>query len=68
MRYEDKIIEYSPEENDFIHYKQVIANIEFSEGDLIQMRDILRLDGNTLWAKSLLHDIELTLSKSSFNG
>lgn len=68
MRYKDKIIEYTPEENDFIHYKEVIANIEFAEGDLIQMRDILRSNCKTLWSKSLLHNIELTLSKSSFNG
>lgn len=65
MRYEEKIIEHTEEETDFLPFKEAIVNIEFSQGDLIEMRDILRQFKPNLWAKGLLSDIESTLEKVS---
>jgi len=65
MRYEEKIIEHTEEETDFLPFKEAVVNIEFSQGDLIEMRDILRQFKPNLWAKGLLSDIETTLEKVS---
>ncbi len=65
MRYEEKIIEHTEEETDFLPLKEAIVNIEFSQGDLIEMRDILRQFKPNLWTKGLLSDIEATLEKVS---
>jgi len=57
MRYEEKIIEHKEEELDLSPFKEAIVNIEFSQMDLIEMRDILRQFKPNLWAKGLLSDI-----------
>lgn len=65
MRYEEKIIEHTEEETDYLPFKEAIVNIEFSQGDLIEMRDILRQFRPNLWANGFLLDIETTLEKVS---
>lgn len=65
MRYEEKIIEHTEEETDSLPFKEAMANIEFSQSDLIEMRDILSQFKPNLWAKGLLSDIEKTLEKVS---
>ena len=63
MRYEEKIIKHTEEETDFLPFKEAIVNIEFSQGDLVKMRDILRQFNPNLWANGLLSEIETTLEK-----
>ena len=65
MRYEEKIIEHTEEETDFLPFKEAVVNIEFSQGDLVEMRDILRQFKPNLWSNGLLSDIETTLEKVS---
>lgn len=63
MKYKEKIIEHTEEEIDFLLFKEAIVNIEFSQDDLIEMRDILRQFKPNLWANGLLSDIETTFEK-----
>ena len=63
MRYQEKIIEHTSKKNHFLPFKEAVVNIEFSQGDLIEIRDILRQFKPNLWVNLLLIDIEKTLEK-----
>jgi hypothetical protein len=65
MIYEEKIIEHTEEETNFFPFNEAVVNVEFSQGDLIEMRNILRQFKPNLWASLFLSDIEKTLEKVS---
>ena len=64
MRYEEKIIEHPLVKEESPSFKEAIVNIEFSQGDLIEMRNILR-KCNSRFADEFLSEIEKTLEKVS---
>ena len=63
MTYEEKIIEHTEDNGDV--WSEATASVEFSAGDLVEMRNILREFRPNLWAKGFLSDIENTLEKMS---
>lgn len=65
MRYEEKIIEQPGVETEFPLFKEAIVNLELSQGDLVEMRNILHQIKLNEWAKGFLSEIEKTLEKVS---
>lgn len=63
MRYEEKIIEHKDDSTNLPLFKEAIVNIEFSTGDLIQLRDIIRKSVPNDWSNILLIDAVNTLHK-----
>lgn len=67
MIYQEKIISHNKKETGGFPFKEAVVNIEFSQGDLIELRKILKKTTDSEWCKSLLLDIETTLTKADFN-
>jgi len=56
MRYEDKFIEHKATKHT-PKWKEIVANVEFSEGDLVELVTILNESENS-WGKELVNEIE----------
>ncbi len=65
MRYEEKIIEHLEVETEFTPLKEAIVKVEFSQGDLVEIRNIFHQIKLNEWAKGFLSEIEKTLEKVS---
>ena len=56
MNYSDKIIEYKAT-NETPKFNEVVATIELSEGDMIELQKILS-ESKSTWGAQLIIDIE----------
>lgn len=56
MRYEDKFIEHKATKQTS-KWNEIVANVEFSEGDLMELRKILN-ESKSTWGIGLMIEIE----------
>jgi hypothetical protein len=65
MRYEEKIIEHEAT-RETPKFNEVIATIELSEGDMMELQKILRKSEST-WGTQLIIDIENAFARRDYN-
>ena len=64
MNYSDKIIEYKAT-NETPKFNEVVATIELSEGDMIELQKILS-ESKSTWGTQLIIDIENAFARRDY--